>query len=149
MVDGNRCEVCREIVPEEKACHKQTKYCDGCARSKKLAGTQSSWSRDEKAAYMRGYMRGYRKRHQRLSTPYVRKHREKLREGSRTAPYRSVAIPVLLLSLLFMQSGNLSPHSDTLPVLISHVELIVIKVTGLIVVVIICWEHLKRFWKDR
>lgn len=149
MVHGNRCEICRRIVPEPKASHKQTKYCDECARCKKRLGSKNSWPADVKAAYMREYMRSYRKVHPRLSTTYVRKHREKLRSCSGKASYlSSPAIPLLFLVIALILSGNLDPHSDSLPVFIAYLELLTVKITGFIVIVLICWKHLKRFWKD-
>ena len=149
MVDGNRCELCRRIVPQAKACHKQTKYCDECAQMKKRLGAKNSWPADVKAAYMREYMRIYRKAHPRLSTNYVRKHREKLRSCSSKASYLSFpATPLLFLVIALVLYGNLDPDSDSLPVFIAYLEVLTVKVTGFIVIVLICLKHLERFWKD-
>jgi hypothetical protein len=148
MVDGNKCENCRRIVPAPKACRKQTKYCDECALQKKRAGAQNSWPADVKAEYMRKYMRGYRKSHPRLSTEYVREHRKRLRESSGTASYLS-SVAIVLAFLLVSFSENLDLSFETLPALLSYLELLAIKVTGFIVVVFICWKHLKQFWKKK
>ena len=147
MVDG-RCEICRLIVPEPRACHKQTKYCEECARLKKRAGAYNSWHRDVKAAFMRKYMCAYRRSHPGLSTAYVRKHREKLKSCSGNVTYLScVSFLLLLLVVVLLVSGKL--HYDALPKVISYLELLAVKVTGLIVILLFCWKHLKQFWKER
>jgi len=131
---------CLAIVPEPKSRSKQTKFCYECAELRKKAGTQSSWSKEEKAAYQRRYMRVYRKAHPRLSTPYVRKHREKQREQAHTASsyLNSVAIVVPFFFVALLLSGNIDPHSDALPALVSYVELLTVKLTGLSTVIVLC-----------
>ena len=150
MVDG-RCELCRQIVPKPRACHKQTKYCEECARSKKRASAHNSWPAQVKAVFMRKYMRAYRQSHPGLSTAYVRKHREKLKSCSGNATYLScisllLSLLLLLLLVALLASGRL--HYDALPKVISYLELLAVKVTGLIVIVLICWKHLKQFWNE-
>jgi hypothetical protein len=56
---------------------------------------------------------------------------------------------VLLPFLVVDFSGNLDLNFETLPALISDLELLAIKIAGFFVVVLICWRHLKRFWKEK
>jgi len=149
MVEGNRCEICYGIVPEPRARHKQTKYCTECARSKKRLTTLDSWSPERKREWQRDYMRDYRKRHPRLSTKYVRRYRERSRASVSNPSYlNSVAplLPFLVVALLI--SGGLDPYTDALPVLISYLETLTLKLTSFLIVAILCWRHLQRVLKD-
>jgi hypothetical protein len=77
MLDGNLCELCTNIVTGSKARHKQTKYCNRCAKLKKRRNTIESCPSEDRREYMKEYMREYRRKHPGLSTRYVQKLRVK------------------------------------------------------------------------
>lgn len=68
MLEGNRCRRCEEIITSLKAQHKQTRYCDRCAKIMKRRNTLDPWTPEERRAYMREYMRRYRRSHNGSST---------------------------------------------------------------------------------
>ncbi len=168
MSGRHRCELCNEVVKGEKASHKQTRYCDPCAKAKKKENTLSSWPPEEKRRYMRRYMRAYRRAHPGLSSQYVRKYRQKKREESTATscnerppspPHASVDheatylhcvawfLPLLLaLSLL---AETMDSGFETIKTTITYLELLVIKVTGLLIIVVICFRHLVHLWRDK
>ena len=151
MLEGNRCEICNEVVHGRRATYKQTKYCANCAKRRKKENTLNPWLPEEKREYMRTYMRSYRKQHPRLSSPYVRKHREKAREavGDRSLYLRSVAWFLPLIVMAGLASGNVEISFDALPTLITHLEIVAVKVTGLAIVILICWRHLEGMLSKR
>lgn len=61
MLKGNRCRLCTKIIRSSKAQHKQTRYCDECAKKKKRENTLDPWTKEERRAYMKNYMRRYRR----------------------------------------------------------------------------------------
>lgn len=160
MSGGNRCEICNGLVKGERARHKQTRYCGACAKAKKKENSLSSWTPEEKRRYMRRYMRAYRRSHPGLSSPYVRKHRQKKGKDSAAAssnerptlpPHATVDreatyihclawfLPLLLavsLSVETMDSGF-----EVIKTAITHLELLIVKVTGLLIIVVICLRH--------
>jgi hypothetical protein len=77
MLKGNRCRLCTEVITSPKAQHKQTRYCDRCAKIKKRRNTLDPWTSEERREYMKQYMREYRRKRPGLSTPYVQKLRNK------------------------------------------------------------------------
>jgi hypothetical protein len=85
MLRGNRCRLCTEVITSPKAQHKQTRYCDRCAKIKKRRNTLDPWTVEERKEYMKQYMREYRRMHPGQSTPYVQKSRNK------TKPKREIA----------------------------------------------------------
>jgi len=126
MKEGNLCERCEGKVQPEKAIHKQTKYCDKCARIMKRVNTLDSWSPEKRRAYMRRYMR------------------------TRRAQARLCCSP---LSLLLLGTGGLSPEAfqltfDEITTLLVHAEILVLKATGFVFIVIICARHLKHAVQD-
>lgn len=167
MSGRNRCELCNEVVKGEKARHKQTRYCDPCAKAKKKENTLSSWEPEEKRLYMRRYMRAYRRAHPGLSSQYVRKHRQKKQQEAaansssardvcplRTcvdqdpSPFSSLIffVPLLWTSL---SSEAVNSGFDAIKTAISYLELLLIKVTGLVIVAAVCWRHVIHIWRDR
>lgn len=151
MLDGNRCERCGRVVRKAKARYKQTKYCDDCARLKKRANTLSPWLPEEKQAYMRRYMRAYRKTHPGLSSPYVRRHRKNVRgiANDSQANLRLFAwfLPCLIFVLKF--SGGLEPSFEAIRTLVTDLELLAVKFTGLVALMVICWRHIANLWTSR
>lgn len=125
MLGRNLCERCHRKVHTAKARHKQTKYCVTCAKAKKKENTLDPWTPEKRREYMRDYMRDYRAQ-SRLSCV------------------------VLVLPLLAMGglSGALNLSFEEIAAGIIYTELLVIKVTGLVTVVVMCARHLKHFWKD-
>jgi hypothetical protein len=79
MLEGNRCEECKEVIESEKAKYLHTKYCGKCAQKRKKQSTLSSVPPEDKKAYMRIYMRVWRINHPGQSSPYVRNFRKKKR----------------------------------------------------------------------
>lgn len=154
MLEGNKCEACHEVVTGSRTQYSQTKYCLACARSRKRANTLSPWTTEQKREFQRKYMRGYRLDHPGLSTRYVRKHRDvrKAESNEGATCLRSFAfLPLLLLVLI--SSGKLDLSIEALPEAIRYLEALatelVIKVTGLVTVVLICWRHVRSFFKDK
>jgi hypothetical protein len=60
MWKGNLCELCKGKVRSKKARHKQTRYCDKCARLKKRENSEDPWPLEKRREYMRLYMRDRR-----------------------------------------------------------------------------------------
>lgn len=157
MVDGNRCEYCRVVVPNERARHKQTKYCQDCARTRKNKNSLSSLLPDDKAKYMCAYMRAYRKTHPRLSGPYVRRHREKERERqiattAASHSQRSLRCCAWLLAIAWFGNQLLETtdfNVESLSAVFAHLELLIIKATSLVTVIVMCWQQLAHLWRDK
>lgn len=168
MSGRNRCELCNGIVKGEKARHKQTRYCDPCAKAKKKENTLSSWEPEEKRQYMRRYMRAYRCAHPGLSSQYVRKHRQKKQQETAATsssardvrpPHASVdQDPPSFSSLIFfvpllwavsLSSETVDSGFEAIKTAISYLELLLIKVTGLVIVAAACWRHVIHFWRDK
>lgn len=146
MLEGKKCELCNEIIKCTKSQYKQTKYCRECAKQKKKENTSDSWLPEERKEYMRSYMREYRRRNPKLSNPYVIRHRQKKRNvksavtGSKTflclwfVPFMLLAAP---------SAETVSLWFDTFKTAVSYLELLIIKLSGLIILVIICWQHIR------
>lgn len=149
MLEGNRCELCYEVIQSSKARHRQTKYCQECARQKKKENTGDSWTPEDRREYMRRYMSEYRRRHPKLSKPYVLKHRRE-KQKARISVHRTVTfyclwfLPLLLLAPV--STETMSVWFDSLKTAIAYIELIVIKITGLVIVVTVCWKHIKHLF---
>ena len=152
MLEGNRCELCKQVVHGTRAGHKQTKYCEECAKTRKKENTLNPWLPEEKKEYMRKYMRAYRKAHPRLSSPYVRKYREKGREKQvegtvvRQSPtsLRSIAWFLPLLCIVNLSSETLDFSFDIVKTVIAYLELLVVKITSLEAIskiVVLNFEH--------
>lgn len=111
MLEGNWCELCTKRVEDARARFKQTKYCASCAKLKKKENSFSSWHAEDKKLYMREYMRRYRRKRPRLSTPYVRKHRE-MKRAAYAASARSVSAVYLSTTRCEAITGEQrkSPH---------------------------------------
>jgi hypothetical protein len=77
MLQGNRCRLCTDVITSPKAQHKQTRYCDRCAKIQKRRNTLDPYTPEERREKHREYMREYRRKNPGLSTPYVQKHRNK------------------------------------------------------------------------
>jgi hypothetical protein len=126
MLEGNRCELCHEVVHGTKARHKQTKYCEGCAKAKKRENTLDPWPPEKRRNYMRVYMRDYRAQ-MRLSCMVW-------------------FLPFLGMDGLSSKLVNLSFEEITTGIV--HAEILAIKATGLALVIVLCIRHLKHAWKD-
>lgn len=149
MFEGNRCERCEAVVTGDRAKHKQTKYCVGCAREKKRENSLDPWLPEERREYMRNYMRVYRKTHPRLSSPHLRKHPESRQQHQAGSTYlRSVVFP-MMLCLAYLSSGTTDSNFDALRTLITDLELLVVKVTSLVTVVVLCCRHVAHFWRSK
>jgi hypothetical protein len=147
MLPGKKCESCHDVVTGKRANHNQTRFCEACAKLKKRENSLNPWTPRQKQAFMREYMRGYRRDHPGLSTPYVRKHREVRKADSDGTCLRSFAVLPLLLALT--SSEHLQLSIDALPEIIGFAELLLVKVTGLLIVAVLCGRHLKKFWDDK
>jgi hypothetical protein len=156
MLKGNRCELCSEKIKFAKARHKQTKYCEDCAKIKKRQNTLNPWLPEEQREYMRNYMRDYRRSHPKLSTRYVRKHRERKRDlqagSSRQAQTSLCCLVVGILPFLLqvdLPSEGINLRFETIRTVISHIDIIVVEVTGLVVIVSYSLKHLVDIWKRK
>ncbi len=163
MLEGNRCELCGETIQGARAIHKQTKYCEECAKIKKKQNTLNPWLPEEQRMYMRSYMRKYRRAHPKLSTPYVRKHRAKEKEkqasskgAHETHPtpqagsYFSLPLGVFpLLWLIGLQPEGANLSFESIRTAITHLNIIVVEVTGLGVVISFCVKHLVDLWRRK
>jgi hypothetical protein len=167
MSEGNRCEICKETVRGEKSKRKQTKYCDACARAKKKENTLCPWPPEKKREYMRRYMRAYRRSHPGLSSPYVRKYRqkklEKLAAANSIGRYPLLRAPndqgatrflslACFLPLLWVVSPlpeTVDLSFETIKTVITYLELLVIKIAGLAIIIILCWRHLAEFLRRK
>lgn len=169
MSHRNRCERCNELLKGERARHKQTKYCAPCAKAKKKENTLSTWTAEEKRRYMRHYMCAYRRSRPGLSSPYVRKYRQKKQEkfaaavvSERPDPltrplsvdYDALCLRSLAWFLPLLYTANLSAETvdsvfEIAKAVIAHLELFAIKATGLVIVLAVCWRHLTHFWGDK
>jgi hypothetical protein len=162
MSERKACVRCGLLVRGPRAEHRQTKYCGECARIKKRENTLNPLLPEEKREYMRGYMREYRRTHPGLSSPYVRRHRERKREaggessgGQPSAP--TSASPrchagAVILTLLFFRgdsSEGWGVSLEDLSALIPRLELLLVEVAGLVFVALVCWRHLADFWRNR
>ncbi|HEY0427549.1 MAG TPA: hypothetical protein VGC76_07060 [Pyrinomonadaceae bacterium] len=159
MLKGNKCELCSEVIQSTKAQHKQTKYCQRCAQQKKIENTQNSWLPEEKRAYMRQYMRNYRRLHPKLNSRYVRKHRQKKREVPAIANCKensTITKPIYQKKIYFSclwfmpllvgespSSESMSMWFDSLETAIKFLELAAVKISGLIIIVLVCVRHIK------
>lgn len=166
MLQGNRCELCNKVIKSTKAQYKQTKYCQQCAKQKKRENTENSWLPEKKREYMRGYMREYRRLHPKLSNKYVLKHRQKKLETLTENNYRakSSVVPasqnqdmmffsfagfLLFLSLnTMLSSETISGWFNFLETTIKYLELAVIKISGLGIIILVCYQHIKRILKN-
>lgn len=163
MLRGNRCESCGEPIEDARAIHKQTKYCEVCAKIKKKQNTLNPWLPAERRRYMRGYMRAYRRSHPSLSTRYVRKHREKQREiqdssSSIQEPHSNqhavtsfcLLVGVLpFLSLIDLPPEGINLSFENIRTTITHLDIIVVEVTGLVAIVSYSLKHLVDLWKRK
>lgn len=164
MSERKKCKNCERLIKGAKARRKQTKYCAPCAAVKKKENTENPWLPEEKRDYMRPYMRAYRRAHPGLSTPYVRRHREKKRmqrsahsnpgeaaHPPASAQERGATCPALLLMLVPMMSAagatpdQLELGFEAVKATITNLELLVLKATGLALVVMLCWQHLAAY----
>lgn len=149
MLEGNRCERCEVVVAEDRAKHKQTKYCVSCAREKKRENSLDPWLPEERREYMRNYMRVYRKTHPRLSSPHQRKHRETRQQHQVGSTYLRCVCVVPVLCLAYLSFGTIDSSFDALRTLITDLELLVVKVTSLVTVVVLCCRHVAHFWRGK
>lgn len=164
MLPGNRCVRCGQVVRGPRAEHRQTKYCERCARDKKRENTESPMLPGEKRRYMRKYMRKYRRAHPGLSTPYVRRHRERKREArAQSSGGREPAVPagalrchaaatvVVVLLLLFKDAApeGRGVGFEEVSAFIVRLQLLVVEVAGLAFIALLCWHHLSDFWRNR
>lgn len=146
MKDG-KCQNCKGEIEAARAVHRQTKYCARCAREKKRENTLPSQHPAAKSEYMSEYMCRYRSRHPGLSTPYVRKHREKKRAE------RGAACNVLLLCLVpLLTAVGLLPDWSSLSFesvgkAITDTEQLVLKAACLASAVIFCYRYLASHCK--
>lgn len=127
MLEGNLCELCKRKVQPTKARHKQTKYCVACAKIKKRQNTEDPWPPEKRRDYMRAYMRCYR---------------------------AQTRLNCLTLSLLFLGMDgrwlkSLNFTFEEINNVLGHVELLVMKVTGLALVAVLCIRHLKHAWREK
>lgn len=60
MLEGNRCERCKQVINGPRANYKQTRYCLACAKIWKKENSEDPWTPEERRLYMRQYMRRYR-----------------------------------------------------------------------------------------
>ena len=157
MLEGSRCEACTHRVRGPRASHPQTKYCAPCAKQRKKQQTNESRPAVDRREYQRAYMRAYRRAHPALSTPYVRKHREKnpvVRTGEATLPQSGTAIwgfpPAIImiafLPFLFSTFYGLDLSFEAIKTAITHLNIIVVELTGLIVIGTFCWHHIRDLW---
>src|SRR5882724_10468599 len=166
MLAGKTCELCKKVIIGSRAQHQQTKYHPDCAQIKKQEHNPDSMNREERRIFMRNFMRGYRAKHKGLSTPYVRKHRERKRQQLRTLgrdiqstepsvpdrlpPTRyecSSASLALLLWLVVHWDTQILNALQTIQVLINHGNVVIIEGTGLVVILILCWRHVSQLWR--
>jgi hypothetical protein len=141
MLDGHRCERCGQVILGPRAEWKQTKYCDSCAKIQKRENTLDPWTLEERRAYMRIYMRQYRR---------LRNSPITYDAGNRGPSLRCFAIPpaIVLLSVLpllirlHLTDLDMGPDLEALGRAVEWLEIVAIKVTGLAVLVRICWRHL-------
>lgn len=127
MLERNLCELCKGEVQPTKARHKQTKYCVACAKIKKRQNTEDPWPPEKRRDYMRAYMRRYRAQ-ARLSC-------------------LALFLPLLGMSGLSLEPLNFS--FEEIDIGIAHAELLIMKVTGLALVVVLCIRHLKHVWREK
>jgi hypothetical protein len=162
MLDGNRCEVCRDIVDDTRARHKQTKYCTRCAKHKKRENSLDPLHPTERRAYMRSYMRAYRRTHPRLSTRYVRAHRKKRRilrpalsgdvpayadlTSSSQIVYSASAVLFCVGLLTVRHAAGIT--FEAVQAFISRSAVTVVELTGLVVIGIFSWRHVRDLWRD-
>jgi hypothetical protein len=169
MSGRNKCELCNGLIIGKKSKYKQTKYCDACAKAKKKENSLDPWPSEKKRRYMRSYMRKYRRSHPGLSSPYVRKHRQKKQQESATISSKERPVSRLqpsvdhdatyLLSLLWFlpllwaagvpTEKYLDSSFELIKTAITYLELLVVKITGLGVIVVVCLRHLAHLWKDK
>lgn len=163
MLDGNRCELCRDVVQGKRAEHKQTKYCLACARRRKRENSLDPLHPDDRREYMRRYMRKYRETHPHLSTRYVRAHREKKTNLNRPADEQlnknqnlasaqaifycgSISLIGVSCALMISGSGNVDLAAITFEKIqgfIGRCAVTIVEVTGLVVVSVFCWRHVR------
>jgi hypothetical protein len=139
------CKLCGEIIQSAKA---QTRYCPPCAIKKKKENTEDSWLPAQRREYMRLYMRKYRRSHPKRNRIYVRKHRQKKREINRTADkdtnyFLCVGFLPILLFLNPIAMESVISWFDSVKTIVTYIELIVINLTGLVIVVKVCLQHIK------
>lgn len=159
MLDGNRCERCKEKILSEKAKYNQTKYCEICAVLVKKE--QAAALRIAGRKYMLYYMRAYRCKHPKLSTKYVRKFRAKhalqraLAQSqeidqpgvhSKPAAHLFLCFPLVITSVMALAGYQL--NFDTICALISHLHRLFLEATSLGVIGIFCLRHLAALWKN-
>jgi hypothetical protein len=165
MLKGRRCEHCTKRIRTSKARHRQTKYCELCAKIKKKENTLDPWLPEERREYMRNYMRSYRRRHPKLSTPYVRKYRKKrttrfdskdaepqvkrnrCADATKVAPFPLVCVPLILT--LFLPGPISQLNYEAVSHLIKQLHTLVLEATGLAVIIILCWHHLVAICKKK
>lgn len=161
MLDGNKCELCYGIVESPKAQYKQTKYCQQCAKQKKKENTIDSWLPERRKEYMRQYMREYRLLNLDSTSQNAQEHIEQKQKSPKnknlTNDVSSTKITnnqntmfFSFIGFLFLSIFLIAPSSDTMNVwfewfdnVIKHFELIIVKITGLAVIISFCWQHIK------
>jgi hypothetical protein len=135
MLPGNRCEDCKEPVHGPRAAHRQTKFCVDCAKRRKKEQTKQSRPAVDRRESHREYMRKYRPKHPGISTPYVRKFRDKQRykTGKAVTPQSS-------------EPDMRQLDFETLKAFIGHLSIIVVEATGLLVIFTYCLKHIVDIW---
>jgi len=152
MLEGNRCELCNSVVDRRKSKYKQTKYCVKCARAKKKENSLSPWLPEEKRRYMREYMRGYRRDHPRLSSPYVRRYRknQELQNSASKSPEHLRSVDWFFPFVFLMLCPELMDFSfRSIEAVITYIEVLTLKITSLVVILIFCWKHLTELKRRR
>lgn len=167
MLDGNRCELCRDVIEGKRAEHNQTKYCHRCAKRRKRENSLDPLHPDERREYMRRYMRKYRKSHPHLSTRYVRAHRQKktslqkrpeepLRKNQGPPAAQailycgSILLVVVFCALILSESAAIGLATITFERIqgfIGRCAVTIVELTGLIVVSIFCSRHVKDLFR--
>lgn len=148
MKEGNRCELCNTKIQDVKSQFKQTKYCDRCAKEKKIESTKDSIDKAHRRECMRRYMREYRLLHPNLSTPYVQKHRQeksklKQKEFNEKTTFNSF---IWFLLFLITPEANkiIQEWFSVFESVVTYLDLVLIKLAGLFSVAYVCFKHIKN-----